>query len=101
MGLKSIPVASNEFTPPRHLGRDLAVEALLNGWRIHGPIRLSELGQATDADPAMPAKEAAHPNQQDQHRGRGDIAFVVGQRSQGVGPLAIRAVYRCLDLLVI
>ena len=102
MRLKTSPINSDQFAPALNLRTIiLAIKPSGNGRRIDRPIRLRKLRQADDADATVPTQKPAHPNQQNQRRGGGDITVVISQPFQDVRLLAIGTVLRRLDLLVI
>ena len=101
MGFIPIPVTLNEAHPARGLVGSFAVETVRHSGRIHRPVGLRKLRQATDSYPASSAEKTPHPDQQNQDRRRRDVALIVSQRLQGVCLPAIRAVIWGPDLLVI
>ena len=102
MIFKPLPIAVNELAPALHLRpRVLALKPGGDGRGVDRPIGLGKGRQTTHAHATDPAEEASHPNQQDQRRGGGDEPLIISQRFQNVRPLAIGAVFRRPDLLVI
>jgi hypothetical protein len=90
------------FAPALHIRAGvLALKTRFDRLGIDQTIRLSELGQATDADAAMAAKKPSDPDFQDRGHRLGDESGIIAQSLQREGLGTVGAIPRRLDLFVV
>jgi hypothetical protein len=92
------PVGHNQ-PPPMPLGsRASSVKACFHGLGVDDTVRLSEIGQAADADSALQTKKSAYPNPNSLKQ-VADPSPVISQRLQAIGAATTGTVFRSLNLL--
>ena len=98
VGAEFFPVGQDQPSPMQLGRRAFCIETRFHSLGVDYAVRLSEVGQAADAGPALQANESTHPNAKSIHQ-VADPSTVVTQGLQAIGLATTNTVFRLLNLL--
>src|SRR5262245_2829291 len=102
MLLKAPPIGIGQRLPALHFRTMVfSLESRLHRRRVHQPIGLSKLGQATDGVAAITTKKTAHPNAQDLRQQCRDESIIIAQSFEAMRTETVGAVFRRPNATVI
>ena len=102
MFLEAPPIRVRQRFPPLDFrAMVFPLEGRLHRRRVHQPIGLCKLGQATDGVAAMMTKKAAYPNAQDLRQQRCNESSIVAQSFEAIGVQTVGTVFRRPNTAVI